>query len=39
MIDIEKLSDEELEILSAHFEEVREECEQRKQSRAKLQRN
>jgi hypothetical protein len=39
MIDIEKLSDEELENLSSHFEEIRAECEQRKQHRAKLQRN
>lgn len=38
MIDIEKLSDEELETLSAHFEEIRAECEQRKQ-RIKLQIN
>ena len=33
MIDIEKLSDEELENLSTHFEEIRAECEQRKQHR------
>ena len=39
MIDIEKLSDEELETLSAHFEEIRAECEQRKQQRIKFQRN
>jgi low affinity Fe/Cu permease len=39
MIDIEKLSDEELENLSAHFEEIRAECEQRKQHRIKLGRN
>ena len=39
MIDIEKLSDEELEDLSAHFEEIRAECEQRKQGRIKVQRN
>jgi low affinity Fe/Cu permease len=39
MIDIEKLSDEELETLSAHFEEIRAKCEERKQRRAKLQRN
>ena len=39
MIDIEKLSDEELEALSAHFGEVRAECEQRKRDRIKFQRN
>lgn len=39
MIEVEKLSDEELEALSAHFEEVRAECEQRKRDRTKLQRN
>ena len=39
MIDIEKLSDEELENLSAHFEEIRAECEQRKQHRIKFGRN
>jgi low affinity Fe/Cu permease len=39
MIDIEKLSDEELENLSAHFEEIRAECEQRKQHRIELGRN
>jgi low affinity Fe/Cu permease len=33
MIDIEKLSDEELGTLAAHFEEVRAECEQRKRDR------
>ena len=38
MIDIEKLSDEELETLSAHFEEIRAECEQRKQQRIRLRR-
>jgi low affinity Fe/Cu permease len=39
MIDIGKLSDEELKTLSSHFEEIRAECEERKQHRAKLQRN
>ena len=39
MIDIEKLSDEELETLSKHFEEIRAECEQRKQRRMKIQRD
>jgi len=39
MIDIEKLSDEELESLSAHFEEIRAECEHRKRHRIKLGRN
>jgi low affinity Fe/Cu permease len=39
MIDIEKLSDEELETLYEHFEEIRAECELRKQHRTKLQRS
>ena len=39
MIDIEKLSDEELEALSAHFEEIRGACEQRKRDRVKLERD
>lgn len=39
MIDIEKLSDEELEVLSTHFEEVRAECEHRKRDRRKFQKN
>jgi len=39
MIDIEKLSDEELEALSAHFEEIRAACEQRKRDRVQFKRN
>ena len=32
MIDIEKLSDEELEVLASQFEQIRAECEARKKS-------
>ena len=36
MIDIEKLSDEELEELAAHYERIRRECDEERRSRKKL---
>jgi low affinity Fe/Cu permease len=39
MIDIEKLSDEELETLSGHFEKIRAECQRRKRHGIKSRRN
>ena len=39
MIDIEKLSDEELETLSGHFEKIRAECQRRKRHSIKSGRN
>lgn len=39
MIDIEKLSDEELETLSGHFEKIRDECQRRTRHRGKAQKN